>query len=106
MLKNFLILSGFSTFVVAVYIGLNIFLSSKDSTLPIKTQTQINTIPSTFDTKTLNSLKKRVPISVDLQEKSNVLSDSKTKTLTTPSPTDIPQPASPSAKTIIVPTLP
>lgn len=75
MLKNLLLLSGFSTFAVVIIIGLNIYHGFELSSLPSTTQAHVVPIPSTFDKKTLNELKKRVPINVNLQEKSSVVSE-------------------------------
>lgn len=106
MLKNLLLLSGFSTFVVIVIIGLNIYHDHKLSSLPSSTQTHVTSIPANFDKKTLDELKKRVSTTVSLQEKSNVVSEDSKQTgliSTTPTPT-IAQPltASKSASPILV----
>lgn len=85
MLKNLLLLAGFSTFVVIVIIGLNIFHDHEVSSLPSATQIHVTAITPNFDIKTLDGLKKRSAVSVSLQEKSSVVSeDSKQTTLPTP----------------------
>jgi hypothetical protein len=91
MLKNLLLLSGFSTFAVIIIIGLNIYHNHELSTLPSTTQVHVVSIPGSFDKKTLNNLKKRVPINVDLLEKSSVVSEDSKKTGTT-TPTTTPTP--------------
>lgn len=87
MLKNLLLLSGFSTFVVIIIIGLDIYHGYTLSSLPATTQKHVESIVPNFDKKTLNELKKRVPIQVSLQDKSTVVSDDSKETQTTPSPT-------------------
>jgi hypothetical protein len=78
MLKNLIYLSGFSLFVVIVIIALNIYHNSTISTLPAITQTRIIQITPTFDKTTIDNLKKRKQINVDLNEKSTITSvDSK-----------------------------
>jgi len=88
MLKNLLLLAGFSTFAVIVIIGLNVFHDHKVSSLPSATQIHVTAITPNFDVKTLDGLKKRSTVSVSLQEKSAVVSeDSKQTTTTLPTPT-------------------
>lgn len=89
MLKNLLLLSGFSAFVVAVIIGLNIYHDNSTTSLPLSTQTHVTAISPDFDKKSIDNLKKRVPIETSLTEKSNIVSeDSKTTSSEiTPTPT-------------------
>lgn len=75
MLKNLLLLAGFSTFVVVVIIGLNLFHESQLNSLPKTTQKRIKEIPAKFDTDTLNDLKGRLTIPSDITEDSAVLSE-------------------------------
>ena len=89
MLKNLLLLTGFSTFVVVVIIGLNIYHDHELSSLPSSTQIHVTAITPNFDTKTLDALKKRSSIDVSLQEKSAVVSEDSKQTTTLPTPTTI-----------------
>lgn len=86
MLKNLLLLAGFSTFVVIVIIGLQVFHDHEVSSLPSSTQTHVTAITPNFDIKTLNDLKKRSAASVSLQEKSAVVSEDSKQTTTLPTP--------------------
>jgi hypothetical protein len=87
MLKNLLLLSGFSTFVVIIIIGLNIYHNFTLTALPASTQKHVIPIPQSFDKKTLSELKKRTPIIINLQEKSAVISeDTKEGTPLSPTP--------------------
>lgn len=88
MLKNLLFLAGFSTFVVIVLIGLDIFHAYTVSKIPKQTQTHVIPIDPSFDKKTIENLKKRAPISSNLTEKSSVISeDTQDTSNTTPTPT-------------------
>lgn len=75
MLKNLILLTGFSTFVVIVIVSLNIYHNHSLSSLPGTTQKHVTPISPNFDKKTLETLEKRSPISVDLDEKSKVTSE-------------------------------
>jgi len=97
MLKNLILLSGFSTFVVIVLVGLNVYHSSVTSTVPAITQIRVVPISSTFDNKTIEELKKRTPLIVSLREKSAVVSEDTKKAtessvpvIKTPVPTIVP----------------
>lgn len=97
MLKNLLLLSGFSTFVVIVLVGLNVYHSLVTSKVSSITQIRIVPIPSAFDSKTIDELKKRTPMIVSLREKSAVVSedtkkatDSAVPAIQTPAPTILP----------------
>lgn len=90
MLKNLLLLSGFSTFVVVVIIGLNIFHNNTLSSLSEHTQQHITPIVSSFDSQTLNELKEREPISVSLTTKSSIISDDARPVTDTSTPTPSP----------------
>jgi len=79
MLKNLLLLSGFSTFVVIIIIGLNVYRNLTPSTLRNTTQIKIEPITPDFDTTTLGELKRRVPVRVDLSEESTVISEESTR---------------------------
>lgn len=84
MLKNLILLTGFSTFVVIVIVGLNIYHNNSLSSLPGTTQKHVTSISPNFDKKTLESLEKRTPIATDLSEKSKVVSeDSQASTIPT-----------------------
>lgn len=88
MLKNLLLLSGFSTFAVIIIIGLNVYHNYSLSSLPQSTQTHVSPIPESFDKKTLDDLKKRETINVVIEGKSEIVSaDSKETNTTTITPT-------------------
>lgn len=95
MLKNLLLLSGFSTFAVIIIISLNIYHNYSLSSLPQSTQTHVVPIPATFDKKTLSELKKRKPINVVIQGKSEIVSDDSKSTVSnttlTPTPSIVEQ---------------
>ena len=87
MLKNLILLSGFSTFAVLVIVGFNIYHGLTLSSLPPTTQTRVIPIPPTFDKDTIEELRKRTSIPVNLQEKTAVVSDdSQSPNATTPTP--------------------
>ena len=97
MLKNLFLLSGFSTFVVIVIVGLNVYHSLVTSKVPPATQIRVVPIPSSFDNKTINELKKRTPLIVSLGEKSGIVSEDTKKAtesgipiIETPIPTIVP----------------
>lgn len=87
MLKNLLLLSGFSTFAVIVIIVLNVYHDYSLSSLPASTQAHVIQIPSSFDKKTLNELKKRKPINAIIEGKSGIISDDSKETGVNISPT-------------------
>lgn len=99
MLKNFLYLAAFSTFAVIVYVAVTVYHELKVS--PLKPQTQENIIPISpnFDKETLNKLKDRKKIQVNLNLKSVVFSGDgrKANNSESSSPTLTPQNASTSA---------
>ncbi len=100
MLKNLLLLTGFSTFAVIVIVAFNIYHGYTLSSLPAITQKRVVSIPGTFDKDTIKELQKRKPVPVNLQEKTAVVSeDSKTTGATSPTPSVVPSQAqaSPSA---------
>lgn len=80
MLKNLLLLTGFSTFVVIVIVGLNVYHTSTLSSLPKNTQQKIIPIDPDFDKKTLETLKKREQITTSINDKSPVVSDDSKQT--------------------------
>lgn len=73
MFKNILLLVGFSTFVVFAIIALNIYHTRTTSTIPPITQKYSTPIDPSFDMKTLQSLKNRNSVPVDLTSKSGVV---------------------------------
>ena len=92
MLKNLLLLSGFSTFAVVIIIALTVWHNYQLSSISQTTQAHVVPIPASFDKKTLNDLKKRKTIDVVIGGKSEIVSsdsqDASTITVTiTPSPT-------------------
>lgn len=88
MLKNLILLTGFSTFVVIVIVSLNVYHNYSLSSLPGTTQTHVTSISPNFDKKTLETLEKRTPISVSLDEKSKVVSEDSKSTSTLPTESD------------------
>lgn len=91
MLKNLILLSGFSTFAVIVIIGFNIYHGMTQSSLSTVTQTRTDPIPATFDKDTIDKLRERTSVPVNLQEKTTVVSeDSQSTTTTTPTPSALP----------------
>ena len=82
MLKNLLLLSGFSTFVVIIVVAFTIYHNSLLPTLSSNTQHHTTAITPTFDKKTLDTLKKRTPLSVNLEEKSSIISEDSKSTST------------------------
>ncbi|MDO8270140.1 MAG: hypothetical protein Q7T54_05740 [Candidatus Levybacteria bacterium] len=102
MLKNLLLLSAFSTFVVIILVGLDIYHKNNISSLQDTTKRNILPIDPKFDKSTLDQLKKRDPITVSLTGKSSVISEDSKPTsrgLNSPSPT-ITQPAASSSGSI------
>lgn len=75
MLKNLILLTGFSTFVVFLMIALNIYHGRQLSSVPQTTQTHSAPITPAFDKKTIDSLKKRIPVDANLQEKTQVVTE-------------------------------
>lgn len=75
MLKNLLFLAGFSLFVVASYIGVNIFLELSSSTIPPTVQKNREPIEGSFDTRILDQLKTRSTIPVDLSTQTEIVAD-------------------------------
>lgn len=73
MFKNILLLVGFSTFVVFAIIALNIYHTRTTSTIPPITQKYSIPINPSFDLETLQALKNRNSIPVDLTSKSGVI---------------------------------
>lgn len=86
MLKNLLLLSSFSAFVVVTLIGLEIYHNFTKSSLTSRTQTRIIPIPPNFDTETLEGLKLRNPIDVNLSDKASIFSQDTQDINTTPTP--------------------
>lgn len=91
MLKNLLLLSGFSTFAVVIIIALTVWHNYQLSSISQTTQAHVVPIPASFDKKTLNDLKKRKTIDVVIGGKSEIVSsdsqDASATTTITPSPT-------------------
>ena len=97
MIKNLLILSGFTAFVVFLWIGLTVFHNSVDTQIPTTTQKRIIPITPAFDIKTLDALKKREIIKTNLTSQPQLLNDSATKSSALNTPISIPSSASSSA---------
>lgn len=79
MLKNLLLLSAFTTFVVAVWIGLTIKHNLTDTTISKPTQSHIIPITPGFDIKTISELKKRDTINASLANQTEILAKNSTK---------------------------
>jgi len=73
MFKNLILLSGFSTFVVIAIIALNIYHARTDSTLSPLTKERSTPIDATFDQQTLQELRSRNAVPVDLTSRSGVI---------------------------------
>ncbi len=84
MLKNLILLSGFSTFAVIVIIGFNIYHNNTISSLPEVTQERVLNIPSTFDEQTIESLRTRKSIEVNITDKTTVVSEDSKNASTNP----------------------
>jgi len=69
MLKNLFYFALLTTVFVLSWIGFGIYDNFTKSTISSDTQIRIIPISSTFDTKTIDSLKTKKVITVDLQEK-------------------------------------
>ncbi|RJQ27469.1 hypothetical protein C4577_01410 [Candidatus Parcubacteria bacterium] len=89
MLKNILYIGVLTMISVFVWIGFNLHHSNTTSTIEEPTSIRINPITASFDTKTIDSLKSRKSISIDLKEVLKISTPSPT-TLPTIMPTDIP----------------
>lgn len=98
MFKNLLLLSGFSAFVVFTIIGLNIYHTRVTSTIPDATKIKSTPIDPIFDEQTLQSLKKRTGVTIDLTSRSGVITQDEIDATqggtltTTPTPTVRPTP--------------
>lgn len=68
MLKNLAYLSIFTTFVVAVWIGLSVYHNATSSTISSTATIQIDPISPTFDTDVISALKKRSFVESNLSE--------------------------------------
>lgn len=93
MLKNFLLLTAFSTFVVIVIVSLDVFHKYQISSLKENTQRRVVSISPNFDTETIEGLRERVPISATIEGKSGIISEDTStgaKVTPTPSPTTLP----------------
>lgn len=100
MLKNLLLLSLFSAFVVVVLIGLEIYHNFQTSSLTSRTQTRVIPIPPTFDKETLEELKTRQAVQVNLSEKTNIISEESISTQPLPDQNEDTPEASPSGSTL------
>ena len=86
MLKNLLLLTGFSTFSVIIIIAFDVYHKIQISSLSENTKVRVISIPPTFDNKAIVDLKKRTPITVNLTDKSSVTSEDSKSTATNPAP--------------------
>lgn len=84
MLKNLLLLSGFSTFAVIMIVGLNIYHNYSLSSLPNTTQIHVVPITPTFDKKTLDNLKKRTTVESTIEGQSGIISEDSKSTIASP----------------------
>lgn len=68
MLKNLVYLAVFTTFVVAVWIGLTIYHNFSKTTISEVAQIQIVPINPTFNPNAINELKQRRQVAADLSQ--------------------------------------
>lgn len=89
-MKDFIYLSALTSFVVFSWIVFSIVHNLSNSTIPPNTSILITPIPASFDRKTLDEIKKRKNLSVNLEE-SLVASTTPIPTSTPiPTPTQVP----------------
>lgn len=88
MLKNLLLLSAFSAFAVVVIIAFNIYHGFTLSSLSSVTQKRVFPITPTFDKETIDKLKERENVNVNLSDKTKVISEDREGQLITPSPAE------------------
>ncbi len=93
-MKNIILFSGVTFFMVFVWISLSIYHNQTTSTVAPSVTTQIAPIVPTFDTQVLSNLKTRTPVPANLSQsmqlfgKVTLLSSvSATTTPKTPTPT-------------------
>lgn len=89
MLKNLFYFAILTTVFVLSWIGFGIYDNFTKSTISSDTQIRIIPISSTFDTKTIDSLKTKKIITVDLQE--SITYPTSSPTDKSASPSSIPQ---------------
>lgn len=75
MLKNLIILFGFSTFVTIVWIGTTIFHNSAQSQISESNQRKIEPINSNFDMDTFDQLDTRQEVVVNLSDQLDIITD-------------------------------
>lgn len=75
MLKNFVYLTIFTTFIVIVWIGVTIYHNISTTTISEVAQIQIAPINPTFNKATIANLKKRKQIEADLSRSITVVTD-------------------------------
>lgn len=75
MLKNLVYLAIFTTFTIAVWIGLTIYHNFSTTTISEVAQIQIVPIDSTFNQPVVQNLKKRTQVQADLSQTLLVASD-------------------------------
>lgn len=75
MLKNLILFSGFTLFVVATWIGLGIYHNTTTSTVSQTTNLRVLPITPSFDKDTIDELKERKEIIVNLREGAIIPSD-------------------------------
>ena len=68
IMKNIILFSGVTFFMVFAWISLSIYHNQTTSTITPNVQTQIAPIVPKFDTQTLNNLKTRTPVEVNLSQ--------------------------------------
>ena len=98
-MKNIILFSGVTFFMVFAWISLSIYHNQTTSTITPNVQTQIAPIVPKFDTQTLNNLKTRTPVEVNLSQAmqlfgkvtllSSVSAKTTPQTLTTPPETPV-----------------
>lgn len=96
MLKNFILLFGFSTFVTIVWIIATIHHNSVTSKISPVNKSRIAPIESSFDKKAIDGLKTKENIRANLSESANIITDpdsivaSKSSTIEIPTTTQTP----------------
>jgi hypothetical protein len=87
MLKNLAYLAAFTTFVVLVWIALTIYNIFNASTINSNVTEQIIPISPNFNTQTIDGLRSRIQIRVDLGQDIATQSAQPTPTISLPTPT-------------------
>lgn len=92
MLKNLIFFSGFTLFVVAAWVGLGIYHNTTTSTISQTTNIRVLPIAPSFDKDTIDELRKRKMIIVNLREDAiipSIIPDNQSTQSATPTPISI-----------------